>query len=143
LKSIITEEDAQILESLIDVSSTYIKEDGPDFMLEFIFLDNEYFDNDKITKSYFFEKDDQDFVFDRSELSNISWKLGKNISGTKGMFGTFFSKNLVSEIDSEDVDNYNEILATDYDIADIIKNCVIPSAVELYLGSIQCEKDEE
>ncbi|KAG6884587.1 hypothetical protein C0993_009789 [Termitomyces sp. T159_Od127] len=81
ISELITERDAGALKHLTDVRLEYLddKVEGgkPGFKLLFAFSPNEYFENDVLEKTYFYQEEvgySGDFVYDRAIGTEIKWK---------------------------------------------------------------------
>lgn len=81
ISELITERDAGALKHLIDIRLEYLndKVEGskPGFKLLFAFSPNEYFENDVLEKTYFYQEEvgySGDFVYDRAIGTEIKWK---------------------------------------------------------------------
>lgn len=133
--------DEGILESLTDIRVSF-PDSGMGFVLEFVFRENEFFEDKTLTKTYHMksESDECDPVaFDGPEIvgstgCNINWKKGKNVTQKvvkkkqrmkgKGQtriiqktikedsFFNFFAPPSMPEDDSESVDEELEALLT-------------------------------
>lgn len=87
LADMMQEHDEPILKHLTDVKVHY-KEDPMDFMLEFFFSPNDYFENAVLTKTYHMTctpEDEDPFSFEGPEIHKckgcvIDWKKGKNVT---------------------------------------------------------------
>ena len=85
LEEQITAKDEGPLKFLVDIACTQLSgedEDGePErgFKLDFTFVENPYFSNAVLTKSYFMV-DDTDPILERAEGTEIQWKAGKNVT---------------------------------------------------------------
>ncbi len=81
LAEMITDRDEAALKFLTDVRMEYL--DRPGFRLIFEFADNEYFTNNTITKTYFYQEESGyggDFIYDHAEGDKIEWKSGKDLT---------------------------------------------------------------
>lgn len=156
--------DEPILESLLDIRVSFPETMG--FVLEFVFAENEFFEERILTKTYHMksEPDVTDPVaFDGPEIigSNgctINWKKGKNVTQKivkkkqrmrgKGQtrviqktikedsFFNFFSPPAMPE-DEESVDEELEaLLTTDFEIGQYIRERIIPKAIWYYTNEV-------
>jgi nucleosome assembly protein 1-like 1 len=81
LAEIITDRDEQALKHLTDIRMEYL--DRPGFRLIFEFLDNEFFTNKTISKTYFYQEENGyggDFIYDHAEGDKIEWKAGRDLT---------------------------------------------------------------
>ncbi len=81
LAEMITDRDEVALKHLVDVRMEYL--DKPGFRLIFEFVDNEFFTNKIITKTYFYQNESGyggDFIYDHAEGDKIDWKEGKDLT---------------------------------------------------------------
>lgn len=77
----ITDRDEGALKSLIDIRMEYL--DKPGFRLIFEFVENDYFTNKIITKTYFYQNESGyggDFIYDHAEGDKIDWKPGMDLT---------------------------------------------------------------
>ncbi|KAL4224857.1 Nucleosome assembly protein 1-like 1 [Mactra antiquata] len=171
LSEMIQPHDEPILNHLQDIKVEFKEKDPMGFTLEFMFEENEYFDNKKLTKAYVMrsepEKDDP-FSFEGPEIikcngCKIDWKKGKNVtvktvkkkqkhkaSGTtrtiqktvqSDSFFNFFSPP--SPPDDEEMDEDTEaLLAADFEIGHFIRERIVPRAV-LYFTGEALENDDD
>jgi nucleosome assembly protein 1-like 1 len=83
LAEIITDRDAEALKQLLDVRLVYLDAPQFGFKLEFVFGQNEFFENDVLTKTYLYQEEvgyGGDFVYDRAEGCEIKWKEDKDLT---------------------------------------------------------------
>lgn len=81
LAEMITDRDEAALKFLTDVRMEYL--DRPGFRLIFEFAENEYFTNQTVTKTYFYQEESGyggDFIYDHAEGDKIEWKSGKDLT---------------------------------------------------------------
>jgi nucleosome assembly protein 1-like 1 len=81
LAEMITDRDEAALKHLTDVRMEYL--DKPGFRLIFEFAENEFFTNQVITKTYFYQNESGyggDFIYDHAEGDKIDWKAGKDLT---------------------------------------------------------------
>lgn len=176
IQALITEADADALKSLRDIRVAYFS-DKPGFKLEFEFAPNEYFSNALLTKEYHLavpDADDgnyDDFVYDHAVGTEIDWKPGKNLcfksvvrtqrhrttnstrtvkrdEPQKSFFHFFVPPVLPEEeTDDEDADELEARLHMDYELGEILKEHIVPNAVDWYTGEAleyaELEDDED
>ncbi|KAF8266399.1 hypothetical protein EI94DRAFT_1585649 [Lactarius quietus] len=85
LSELITDRDAGALKHLNDLRIEYLpsSEPKPGFKLIFEFLQNEYFENDVLEKTYVYREEvgySGDFVYDRAIGTEIKWKEEKDLT---------------------------------------------------------------
>lgn len=85
LSELITERDEDALRSLLDVRMSYLPGSQAGFKLEFQFdpTKNEYFTNEILTKTYFYQDEvgfSGDLVYDHAEGDSIQWKEDKDLT---------------------------------------------------------------
>ena len=121
-----------------------------------------------LSKKYFMA-DMDDPILEHSEGTDIAWKQGKNLTvkvlrkkPKKGAaknakpitktektesFFNFFSPPEVpdeeAELDPEEVEQLQEAMEMDYEIGAIIKDKIIPNAVEWFTGEANEDEDDE
>lgn len=81
LAEMITDRDESALKHLSDIRMEYLEKPG--FRLIFEFVDNEFFTNKTITKTYFYQEESGyggDFIYDHAEGDKIDWKAGKDLT---------------------------------------------------------------
>lgn len=81
LAEMITDRDEGALKYLTDIRMEYL--DRPGFRLIFEFAENEYFTNQTITKTYYYQEENGyggDFIYDHAEGDKIDWKAGKDLT---------------------------------------------------------------
>lgn len=79
---IITDRDAGALKHLLDIRVTYTSP-KPGFKLTFIFTPNEFFDNEELEKTYYYQEEvgySGDFLYDRAIGTPIKWKEDKDLT---------------------------------------------------------------
>jgi len=157
--------DEPILEALRDINVSF-PENGMGFVLEFVFTENEYFEDSVLTKTYHMksEPDEMDPVaFDGPEIigstgCNINWKKGKNVTQKvvkkkqrmKGKGQTLIIQKTIKEDsffnfffppsmpeDEESVDEELEaLLTTDFEIGQYIRERIIPKAIWYFTNEV-------
>lgn len=161
--SLITEEDAEALQHLKDIRVLYLS-DNPGFKVEFEFVPNEFFSNELLVKEYHLacpdaEDHTTDFVYDHAVGSKILWKEGKNLcfktvtrtqrhksnNSTRTIrreepqesFFHFFLPPTMTFGEHEGEENVEELesrLQVDYELGEILKDSIVPNAVDWYTG---------
>ena len=79
---IITDRDAGALKHLTDIRVTYTAP-KPGFKLTFLFTPNEFFENDILEKTYYYQEEvgySGDFVYDHAVGTTIKWKEDKDLT---------------------------------------------------------------
>ncbi|KAI8921543.1 nucleosome assembly protein-domain-containing protein [Entophlyctis helioformis] len=172
VSQLIHPEDEDALKHLTDIKLDYLT-DSPGFKLTFVFSANEYFTNKELVKTYFLEESEDplegDTIYDHAEGTDINWKEGKDLSVTveikkqrhktsnktrtikktvpKETFFNFFKAPALpddDEIDEEMLDDIDERLQFDYEVGELIKDKIIPSAVDWFTGeAFEYESDDE
>ncbi|WFD32179.1 histone chaperone [Malassezia sp. CBS 17886] len=170
LSELITERDEDALVHLKDVRLRYLDPPKDDadalqgFQLDFHFAPNEFFSNDVLTKTYFYQ--DQvgfsgDLVYDHAQGTAIDWKApeknlaqrvetkkqrNKNTNETRTVkrlvptesFFNFFAPPAPpsddADEDEEELDALEERLELDYQIGEDLKDRIIPHAVDFFTG---------
>ncbi|KAJ3122756.1 hypothetical protein HK100_011855, partial [Physocladia obscura] len=169
ISEFITERDEEALKSLINIKYSFLA-DNPGFKLEFFFDDNEFFTNKKLEKTYFLINSPDtaygDVVYDHAEGTKIEWKEDKDLSVTvevktqrhkttnktrtikktvpsETFFSFFNPPKLPKEEDEDAEEGIDEKLEQDYEIGEIIKDKIIPHAVDWFTGkALQYEEDD-
>lgn len=157
--------DEPILDSLKDIRVSF-PENSMGFVLEFVFAENEYFEEQVLTKTYHMKSEPDDFdpvAFDGPEIvgstgCTINWKKGKNVTQKivkkkqrmrgKGQtrviqktikedsFFNFFSPPSMPE-DEDSVDEELEaLLTTDFEIGQYIRERIIPKAIWYFTNEV-------
>ncbi|KAJ2411856.1 histone chaperone [Coemansia sp. RSA 2530] len=159
LGELITERDEGAIKHLRDLRLTYL-EDKPGFKLEFVFEENEFFTNSVLTKTYFYEQSEVtgELEFGSAQGTEIVWKPENDLSVTvetkkqrhkttnrtrvvkktvpAETFFSFFStvEEPESDDDSEEADETRDRIELDYELAEEIKEKIIPNAVDWFTG---------
>ena len=145
------------------------EEEPTGFALEFHFEPNDFFEDAVLVKKYLMA-DMDDPILEHSEGTEINWKQGKNLTvkvlrkkPKKGAaknakpitktektesFFNFFSPPEVpdedQELDPEEVEQLQEAMEMDYETGAIVKDKIIPNAVEWFTGEAnEDESDDE
>ncbi|EAU87151.2 nucleosome assembly protein I [Coprinopsis cinerea okayama7 len=83
LNELITDRDADALKHLTDIQLEYTADGKPGFKLLFHFTPNDYFENDVLEKTYYYQEKvgyGGDFVYDRAIGTDIKWKEDKDLT---------------------------------------------------------------
>ncbi len=90
LNDIITDRDAKALKHLIDIRLAYLDDESdpelkgkPGFKIQFIFSQNDFFENETLEKTYLYQDEvgySGDFVYDRSIGTEIRWKEDQDLT---------------------------------------------------------------
>jgi nucleosome assembly protein 1-like 1 len=156
----ISERDQEALDFLVDIRCT--RQDDKGFVLEFEFAENPFFTNKVLTKTYHMTEDmgGDDLLLDHADGTKIEWKAGKNLTvemktkkqRRKGRGGAnavrtvtreepcdsffrFFEPPSLGEVeDDEEGDMIENLMEADYEIGVIIRDKLLPKAVEYYTG---------
>jgi len=157
--------DEPILESLLDINVTF-PGTSMGFVLEFVFSENEFFEDKVLTKTYHMKSEPDEFdpvAFDGPEIigstgCTINWMKGKNVTQKivkkkqrmrgKGQtrviqktikedsFFNFFSPPAMPD-DEESVDEELEaLLTTDFEIGQYIRERIIPKAIWYFTNEV-------
>ncbi|TPX61412.1 hypothetical protein SpCBS45565_g07246 [Spizellomyces sp. 'palustris'] len=172
IADLITDKDEDALKTLKDIKVGYL-DNNPGFKLEFIFDENEFFTDSILTKTYFLENSPDaaygDVMYDHAEGCEIHWKDGKDLSVTveikkqrhKGTNKTRTVKKTVpaetffqffnppkgpvddEEADDEELHELDAKLEADYEVGEIIKEKLIPRAIDWFTGkALEYEEGE-
>lgn len=162
IRATIAEEDTEVLSTLRDIRVCYFP-DKPGFKLDFEFGPNDFFSNSILSKEYHLDNPEEgeqdDFVYDHAVGTEILWKNGKNLcfktvvrtqrhrtnNSTRTVkreepldsFFHFFIPPLMpndEEVESEDIDELENRLQMDYEIGELIKEQIVPNAVDWFTG---------
>lgn len=156
---IITQKDYEVLKCLTNIRLEYIDKEFKNFKLIFEFEKNEYFSNEFLEKQYFFSEDK---LISQIISTEIQWKENKNYSQKKikkiyknkktgktkeielnSSSPTFFNffcnitipnKKQITSLSFKEEKELGEILDKEYEIAEEIKNELLPHASEYYVG---------
>lgn len=160
-QEMITERDEECLKFLKDISAKNFDNPNKGFSLTFHFAPNPYLTNETLTKTYLMDDEDE-IMLEKAEGCKIDWKPEKNLTvvltkkkqkqkGGKGLvrtvtkeepcdsFFNFFNPPQFPDDDEEDKeeeeeDDIEEKLEHDYEIGRIIKDRIVPSAIDWYTG---------
>lgn len=155
----IQENDDDALKYLTNIKGEHLEE-GSGFKLEFHFAENPYFTNKVLTKTYYIDEDEFEDSLEKAEGTKIDWKPNKNLTERKvkkaqvhkrgkqkrtviktepcDSFFNFFNP---PDLDQEDPDeeyaqDIEELMEVDLDLGRLIKDAIIPRAVDYYLGKV-------
>ncbi|KAI9503419.1 histone chaperone [Coemansia spiralis] len=159
LAELITDRDEEAIKYLRDVRLAYLDE-TPGFRLEFHFAANPFFTNTVLTKTYVYDQEEiaGALEFSRAQGTEIDWKPEHDLSTTvetkkqrhkttnrtrvvkktvpAETFFSFFTT--VEEPDSDDegelAEETRDRIELDYELADELKEKVIPNAVDWFTG---------
>ena len=172
LSELITERDEGALRHLTDVRLRYLDSQGdaaPDqaqqgFQLLFVFAKNEFFTNEVLTKTYFYQDEvglSGDLVYDHAEGTEIAWtsaendlthrvetkkQRNKNTNETRTVkrlvptdsFFHFFAPPVPpsddDDADEDELDALEERLELDYQVGEDLKDRIIPHAIDFFTG---------
>lgn len=163
LNNMITDRDFDVLDTLIDIRLEYLDTPGYKLVFEFE-KDNEFFTNSELTKTYYYQKElgyTGEFVYDHSEGCEIAWKsdsvnatieveqrkqrnkhtkqvrVVEKVTHVESFFN-FFAPPQLDEIDEEEDDEVSDELAEalqlDYMFGEMIKDKLIPRAIDCFTG---------
>jgi nucleosome assembly protein 1-like 1 len=165
---LITEADEAALKHLQNIEVVSLDPHG--FQINFQFAPNEFFSNAVLSKSYFFRESSDDADGDeleggRSEGTQIDWKDKNDLTvkvemktqkkkGSKEVrtvrkevpcesFFHIFNPPLMPDEDTEDDDELYEAIEADFQIGELLKNRIIPRALDCYLGEMSDLEDED
>eukprot|EP01012_Entosiphon_sulcatum_P006129 TRINITY_DN1285_c0_g1_i1.p1 TRINITY_DN1285_c0_g1~~TRINITY_DN1285_c0_g1_i1.p1 ORF type:complete len:371 (-),score=99.70 TRINITY_DN1285_c0_g1_i1:45-1157(-) len=157
----ITDRDEECLKHLTSLDCTLFEDPTKGFTLSFHFSENDFFTNTVLTKVYHLLDEDTEIVLDKAEGCEIEWKQGKNLTvvlkkkkqrhkGGKNVrtvtkeepcdsfFNFFKPPQLPAEEQEEEeedaLDELEELIEADYEVGCVIKEKIIPRAVEWYAG---------
>jgi len=162
ISELITERDEEPLKALTDIQLEYL-DDSDGFKLSFFFDKNEYFPDTVLTKVYKLENtgDYGNIIDGKAEGCDIHWNEGKNLTVTvetkkqrrKGTnqtriikrtipaetFFSFFNPPVIPEdealeMDDDEMQELDSKLEADYEVGEIIKDKIIPYAVDWFTG---------
>ena len=135
------------------------------FQLNFFFdIKNPYFENTLLTKKYFTtDGPTGESVYERAEGCKIVWKEGMRLTvddeqnkvddddgaaanNDKMSFFDFFNPPCIIDedgnVDRENIDNdIMELLVEDYEIGEIIKDQIIPNAINYFFDEVDMDAD--
>ncbi|TID29402.1 hypothetical protein CANINC_001976 [Pichia inconspicua] len=162
IADMISDRDVEVLKHLIDVKLEYMEKPG--FKLIFEFKENPFFSNKTLEKTYYYQKElgyTGEFVYDHAEGDDIQWTDNKHnvtlelelrkqrnkhtkqirtiekATPTFSFFNFFTPPQLPTETDEDDVEideELEEALQNDYSIGELIKEKLLPRAVDWFTG---------
>lgn len=162
LSDTLSDRDDDVLRYLTDVRLKYLEKPG--FALEFYFADNEFFTNKKLTKTYYYQDEvgiTGDFVYDHAEGDEINWtspevnvtikvekrkQRNKHTKATRTIektipvqsFFEFFNPPQPPSLEEEESGEYSDFLQeqleSDFDLGELIKEKIIPRAIDWFTG---------
>ena len=167
----ITEKDQPILKYLMNITAATLPEDeGVGYRLEFSFKPNEYFTNEKLTKTYYMADTDEDPLLEKCVGTPINWAAGKNVtvvtkkkkqrnkkgSGSRivtktercDSFFNFFDPPKIPEPDDPVEDDQEllrrkTVLEVDYEMGVSIRDKIVPHAVKWFTGEAEDDDFDE
>jgi nucleosome assembly protein 1-like 1 len=167
LTETITERDEAALKHLIDIKYRYLDEQ-PGFVLEFHFAPNEFFTNSVLTKTYYLQYSDEspEEVYDHAEGCKIDWKEDKDLSvkveikkqrhkatnktrtvkktvPCETFFNFFNPPQGPANEDDEIEEDLMEAVEMDYDIGEMIKERLVPNALNWFTGEALEDMEDE
>ncbi|KAI7838698.1 hypothetical protein COHA_007497 [Chlorella ohadii] len=170
----VNEKDAEVLSYCTDVRcERFHDEDGDEgFKLIFAFKENPFFTNAELVKTYYMG-DGEDMMLKRVETSGVAWKSGKDVTvkvmkkkpkpGAKSSgkpqtktepiesFFRWFTEvpeipeDEDAELTQEEMEALEEDMQSDFEVAEMIKEKVIPEATAWFTGEalMDYEDDED
>lgn len=166
--------DKPILRYLKDIRLSYGQSEPYwTYTLEFLFDDNPYFTNKKLTKTYFLKvkPDEKDpFSYEgyevcKSEGSQINWNPGKDVTVKSTIvtqknkrdgrirekkkdvecdsFFYFFNPPKVPENEDEMNEELGAVMAVDFELGEVLRNSIIPKATLYYIGYLGDDDDDD
>jgi nucleosome assembly protein 1-like 1 len=162
ISEMVTEHDEPLLAHLTDIKIGYV-EGNSGFSLEFFFSENEFFTNSSLIKTYYLDNTAGSFgdvVYNHATGTAIEWKEGKDLTvqieikkqrhkGTNKTrtvkrsvpaesFFNFFQPPTQpaegDEMEEQAMDELEGKLELDYEIGEIIKEKLVPHAVDWFTG---------
>ncbi|KAJ1770234.1 histone chaperone [Coemansia sp. RSA 1843] len=156
---LITERDEEALKFLRDIRLAYLDE-SPGFKLEFVFAENPFFSNALLTKTYVYDQDEiaGALEFSHAQGAEIDWKPEHDLSVTvetkkqrhkttnrtrvvkktvpAQTFFSFFTtvEEPESDDESELAEETRDRITLDYELADDLKEKIVPNAVDWFTG---------
>ncbi|KAK9453883.1 hypothetical protein V1511DRAFT_503488 [Dipodascopsis uninucleata] len=147
-------QDGELLESILSIELERAEADPRTFTLKFEFEDNDFLEDNVITKTFTYidkksdkEEEDSEDITDaakikyRSTKSDIKWKAGKNLIRTKAgatpSFFTFFDWE-----NSED-ESKQDVFDRAHEVALYIAEDLYPNAVKLFTEATEEEEEDE
>lgn len=158
ISEITTEEDAEALAHLVDIRMKYL--DQPGFGLEFEFTENPFFTNKTLTKTYYYRDEPGyygDYIYDRATGTEVNWtspeknltvkvqkrkQRNKHTKATRTIeklvpvesFFHFFNPPIPPSNEEEASDDIESKLELDYHVGEVIKEKLIPNAIDWFTG---------
>jgi nucleosome assembly protein 1-like 1 len=162
---LITEDDVDCLDHLVDIACEQL-DDGKGFTLSFFFRENDYFTNPVLTKSYVIPNlllSEHDPSIVKIEGSAIDWKEGKSLTHRtvqkkqrgkgklagqvrtvskteekKSFFQWFTGPEQpnIETMDEEKVEQLEEWVEADFDVAQAFRSSIVPEAVRWFTGEV-------
>lgn len=146
LDFILHDGDEDILNHLIDIRTTYQSQPHYSFILEFEFSENPFFENSILTKEYFVKIKFDVLLYEGPEICktvgcDIKWKKEKN-PNEQPSFLDFFNPPVLPEVMDPSYEDIKNLLESDFQIGNYIKDHIIPKATLCYTGEFHdgCEE---
>jgi nucleosome assembly protein 1-like 1 len=170
ISEMIHDGDEEALKHLLDIKVEYL-DGNPGFKLEFLFEENAFFTNKSLVKTYYLSNNPDDpfgdLIYQKAVGTSIDWKPDCDLrckvemkkqrhKGTKetrmvkktiprDTFFNFFSPiQLPQEDEEEDQDlpeDFEEKIEMDYEIGEILKEKIVPRAVDWFTGVALQDED--
>lgn len=143
--------DEDILNHLIDIRTTYKSEPHFSFILEFEFSENPFFENAILTKEYLLKMKFNDvLLYEGPEICktigcDIKWKSEKT-PGHPSFLDFFNPPVLPTDAMDPSYEDIKNVLESDFEIGNYIKDHIIPKATLCYTGEFhdgceECDSD--
>lgn len=139
LDFIIHDGDDDILKHLIDIRVIYQSEPHFSFILEFVFSENPFFENVILTKEYLLKmKFDDVLLYEGPEICKtvgceVKWKSDKKPA--QPSFLDFFNPPILpADVMDPSYEEIKNILESDFEIGNYIKDNILPKATLYYTG---------
>jgi nucleosome assembly protein 1-like 1 len=132
------------------------------FTISFYFAENPYFTNSVLTKKFFYDMHHDLDIVGKSEGTTIDWKSeeqnltleittkkqrhksGNRVRKVKKSVPCDSFYNFFSQLEGEDDDeDLQDLLDADTEIGEVLKDSVIPHAMEYYLGLVPVENEDD
>ncbi|KAK9480970.1 hypothetical protein V1514DRAFT_349753 [Lipomyces japonicus] len=150
----VTPRDGALLEHISELDVIRDIEDPRSFTLVFKFFDNDFLENNLISKKFTYidtkkeeTEEESDDIIDEAKIkykstkSEIKWKKGKDLTKTKK--GEPFSFFTFFDWENSDDESKTDIFDKAYEVAILLSDEVFPNASKLFTDAIEEEDDEE